>query len=150
MILMANIRMSASALVTYLRLITPSQTFTMYMDHDVRVCPVLHLLAIAFEDQVLDKLESASELLHRQVPEGTRSLELPLRESILDEAVFRKRPSRSPLCGLVAESVDVLSRRLVDLGQVAGYRHNLTTYCMRRAVGNKIDGKTTSSSTGID
>ena len=71
-------------------------------------------------------------------------LHIPWKEKMLDKPLFRatektvngrRTSAKKPLRTYAA------SHAMKRLGLSAGFRHNLTQYCLRRGTGNAVDGK---------
>ncbi|KAI9763324.1 MAG: hypothetical protein M1840_000589 [Geoglossum simile] len=121
------------------------KTYLFHEDTNLVFCPITLFLALAFADKAFAApgLTSPEQLFALKVLPGLHEQRLPWKESILNVPVFR-RSIRSE-DGIRVSPNQALPYfdfhySLKQLGRATGFLQTITTYCIRRATGNAIDG----------
>lgn len=103
-------------------------------------CLVTYFLALALADEALVGVCQASDLSKITIEPERICKTISIRKDKAHKPVFR-----AILNGKVSEdrilTAQMFTATLRSLGQRAGYKDDLTSYCFRRAVGNKLDGR---------
>ncbi|KAI7489735.1 hypothetical protein KC357_g2124 [Hortaea werneckii] len=103
------------------------------------MCPVTHILALCFADEVFKDLSSSADLARIRFPPGRESVRLLVREDKLRLPLLRRLNYNGTLSQTKILTADYQCKYLTNLGWRAGYRDNLGTYPLRRGFGNKLD-----------
>ncbi|EOA89662.1 uncharacterized protein SETTUDRAFT_104713 [Exserohilum turcica Et28A] len=112
---------------------------------DRALCPVTYFLALALADGVFEGCKTLSDLRSKKPPLGSSYCEFPYHADVGSTPILRScRPdgSISPTRILTYDGFHVMIR---NLGQRAGYKDKLTSYCFRRGYGNAIDKTVTAT-----
>jgi hypothetical protein len=104
------------------------------------------MISIAFDDEAYNvpELVSPRQVFALKAKKGP-SQTVPWKQEKLDIPVFRraiKTPRGVETSKDVALPYNQYHGWLVLLGVALGFIYTLTTYCLRRALGNAINGKT--------
>jgi hypothetical protein len=120
------------------------KTYTFNLDDNPLFCIISHINSLAFDDEAfgVPGLVSPGQLFRlRAKNKGCQPI--PWKEEMLDIPIFR-RPiatkqgvQTSPDKPLTYHKYHPWVKRL---GEALGYLQTLTTYCLRRALGNAING----------
>ncbi|EEA19375.1 hypothetical protein PMAA_001700 [Talaromyces marneffei ATCC 18224] len=113
-------------------------------DHNL-FCIITHMISIAFDDEAYDapKHFSLRHLFALKAKKKPSQI-VPWKQEMLDIPVFRraiKTPQGVETSKDVALSYQQYHGWLVLLGIALGFIYTLTTYCLRRALGNAINSK---------
>ncbi|KAH7551112.1 hypothetical protein BM1_09986 [Bipolaris maydis] len=106
---------------------------------DRALCPVTYFLALALADGVFEGCKTLSDLQSRKPSPGSSYCEFPYHADLGNLPVLRccqPDGSISPTRILTYYGFHWMIR---SLGQRAGYKDKLTSYCFRRGYGNAID-----------
>lgn len=121
------------------------KTYTFCVDDNLTLCPISHLIVLALDDDAfgVKELKTPEQIFILRIRDGAQSLNLLWDEFKMNLPLFR--PSVTTKEGIVTSSIEQLSypmyhRWLKRLGQETGFTQVLKTYCLRRAVGNEING----------
>ena len=117
------------------------------VDDNPLFCVVSHVMSLALADQVFAKpdLNTPEKLFNLAVERpGTQYLPIPWGADALDRPLFR--PSIQTEDGIQIASDSALPYHkyhpwVKQLGMKTGFLQVMTTYCLRRAEGNAINGE---------
>lgn len=111
-------------------------TYLLHASPFLALCPLMSFFTMAFADKafLVEELSSPALLPSLKVLPGQNSLTLVFKPIILDTSIFRDREGN-------ALKYPAMRTLLLRLRFAAGYRYNLTTYCLRRGFANAIHGK---------
>jgi hypothetical protein len=121
------------------------KTYTFNLDDNPVFCLITHIVGLAFDDEAFAAPDLVSpEILFRLKARGESGCQqIPFKRDILDTPVFRRAVKTkqgvqtSPTAGLIDSIYQSWVKRL---GEALGYVQTLTTYCLRRALGNAVNG----------
>ena len=110
-----------------------SKTYTFTLDDNPFFCIPLHFISLAQHDDALEELPNGSRLTSEQllamsVRTGLKSQPIPFRKDMKDKPLFRM-------------TYEQLNHFLKRLGIETGFVQIFTSYCIRRASGNAVNGK---------
>ena len=113
------------------------------------LCLLSHILTLAFVDNAFDapSIQSPSDFFRVRVKPGLRCQAIPWRPKLLQRPVF-VAPDKATNSPERALSYGQYHRWLTRLGAETGFVQVLTTYCLRRATGNAVNGKRARRSDG--
>ena len=121
------------------------KTYTFNLDDNPIFCIVTHIVSLAFDDSAFGPPDLDSpEVLFRLRARRERGCQpIPWRGDMLDLPVFRRAVASKE--GVKTSPDKVLTYNVYQswvrrLGEALGYLQTLTTYCLRRALGNAING----------
>lgn len=107
-------------------------------------CIISHIASLAFDDDAfVPGLVSPEQLFRLRVKHHQGCQRIPWKKEMLDKPIFRRPISDK---GGVRTSDDLALTYgmyhswVKRLGEALGYLQTLTTYCLRRALGNAING----------
>jgi hypothetical protein len=122
-----------------------SKTYVFHLDENPVFCIITHMISIAFDDEAYDAPKHFSpRRLFALKAKKKPSQVVPWKKEMLDIPVFRraiKTPRGVETSKDVALTYQQYHGWLVLLGVALGFIYTLTTYCLRRALGNAINGK---------
>ena len=106
------------------------------------LCLIFHVLTLAFADDAFDapRIRSPSDLFRLGVKPGLRSQTVPWKPHLLHRPLF-VAPEKATNSPDKALSYAQYHRWLTRLGAETGFVQILTTYCLRRATGNAVNGE---------
>lgn len=114
----------------------------MHENEDLVFCPVSQFLALAFADGAFDAGFSISNLDKVRVSHHSRCQIFPWREEMLDIPIFSEHDQAMEGHETLPTrpwSYESFQRSLSDLGRMAGFKHAVTAYALRREAGNIIN-----------
>ncbi|KAL6240326.1 hypothetical protein RBB50_012764 [Rhinocladiella similis] len=122
------------------------KTYTFNLDDNPIFCPITHIASLAFDDSAFGPpdLKSPDILFRLRARREKGCQPIPWRKEMLDVPIFRRAVATkegvktSPDKALTYNVYQAWVKRL---GEALGYLQTLTTYCLRRALGNAINGK---------
>jgi hypothetical protein len=115
------------------------------LDDNPVFCIVTHIASLAFDDGVYGVPELVSpKQLYGLKAKNNPSQDIPWKKKWLDTPIFRRAIKMKQ--GVHTAPKLPLSYRqyhswVVRLGEALGFVAVLTTYCLRRALGNAINGR---------
>ena len=109
-------------------------------------CAITHILALAFTDDAFEAptLKDMEQICSLEVKDPVKCIHLRWKESMLQTPIFRQairvggKFETSPIKPLLYATLNHYTNRL---GEATGFEEPLTLYCIRRAVGNAVNGK---------
>lgn len=121
------------------------KTYTFNLDDNPVFCIITHLVSLAFDDEAFAAPGLVSpDILFRLKAKGESGCQqIPFKRDRLDTLVFRRALNTkqgvqtSPTASLIDSIYQSWVKRL---GEALGYVQTLTTYCLRRALGNAVNG----------
>jgi len=130
------------------------KTYTFNLDDNPVFCIITHIVGLAFDDEAFAAAGLVSpEILFRLQAKGESACQqIPFKRDFLDTLVFRRAVKTklgvqtSPTAGLIDSIYQSWVKRL---GEAVGYVQTLSTYCLRRALGNAVNGMLSSFCSGI-
>ena len=113
------------------------------------LCPMFHILVLAFFDNAFDapSIQSPSDVFKLRVKRDLRCQAIPWKPELLRRPVF-VAPNKATNLPEKALPYAQYHRWLTRLGAETGFVQVLTTYCLRRATGNAVNGKRAPRSDG--
>jgi hypothetical protein len=126
-------------------IVPDSKTYIFHLDENPVFCIITHMISIAFVDEAYNVPELVSpKQLFGLKAKNRPSRPIPWKPDMLDIPVFRRAIKTKD--GVVTSKKAPLPYNqyhgwLVLLGVALGFIYTLTTYCLRRALGNAINGK---------
>ncbi|KAF1352467.1 hypothetical protein BDV97DRAFT_282815, partial [Delphinella strobiligena] len=118
-----------------------SPSFLLYEDlENPFLCPVSHFCALAFADNAFTNIESPADLraLQKQSLNDTDPSRIHIRESMLEIPILRSTSRAGRVSDGEILGTGSLNYLLRNLGQRAGYKDVLTSYCFRRGFANEL------------
>lgn len=103
------------------------------------MCPVTHFLALALADGVFEDCSTIEAITARKPPPGVRAYKFRMKECVKELPIFRARQNDGTISHSKILTYGCLRTLLLGLGQRAGLKDRLTSYCFRRAYGNALD-----------
>jgi Protein of unknown function (DUF3435) len=134
-----------------------SKTYTFNLDENPFLCIITHIATLAFNDDAFDSLPGGPQvtpelLFTLGVRQGLNAQRLPWRPKLKGIPIFRAPIRVNGLGGVSPDQALTYGTYhpwLRQAGIGLGLPQILTTYCLRRATGNAINGKP-SSSAGVE
>lgn len=121
------------------------KTYTFNLDDNPLFCIITHIVSLAFDDKVfgVPDLVSPDQLFRLRAKRDKGCQPIPWRREMLDIPIFRRAIATKH--GVQTSPDKVLTYNAYHswvkrLGEALGYLQTLTTYCLRRALGNAING----------
>lgn len=117
----------------------------MHEDYQLAYCPIAHITTLAFADDAFENACLTPELLHKlRVPSRLHCLSLRFKKSMLNTPTFRS--TVQTVSGVDTHPIRPMLYRtgndaLKQLGELAGYRYAIHSYCFRRWVANQANRK---------
>jgi hypothetical protein len=115
------------------------------LDDNPLFCIITHIISLAFDDETfgVPDLVSPDQLFRLKVKRGNGCQPIPWKSEKLDIPIFRRVITNKQ--GIQTSPDKVLTDKsyhssVKRLGEALGYLQPLTTYCLRRALGNAING----------
>ncbi|KIW36296.1 hypothetical protein, variant 3 [Exophiala oligosperma] len=120
------------------------KTYTFNLDRNPIFCPITHIVSLAFDDSAFGPpdLNSPDILFRLRARREKGCQPIPWRNNMLNVPFFRRAVATkegvktSPDKALTYNVYQAWVKRL---GEALGYLQTLTTYCLRRALGNAIN-----------
>ncbi|KAL6240254.1 hypothetical protein RBB50_012849 [Rhinocladiella similis] len=120
------------------------KTYTFNLDDNPIFCVITHVVSLAFDDSAFGPpdLKSPNILFRLRARREKGCQPIPWRKDMLDVPIFRRALATkegvktSPDKALTYNVYQAWVKRL---GEALGYLQTLTTYCLRRALGNAIN-----------
>ncbi|KAI9789020.1 MAG: hypothetical protein M1835_001936 [Candelina submexicana] len=117
--------------------------FMMHEDTQLAYCPIAHILALAFADDALESsLLTPEYICQLKVPKRLSSLPLRWKKSHLDIPLFRHTIQTEygvRIHPTLPMKYDTSNSSLRQLGETAGYRYPIKSYCFRRWTANEAN-----------
>ena len=121
------------------------KTYTFFIDTNPLFCIISHIISLACDDDAyLFPNINPKTVLTLGVLKGLNCQPIPWKEDILDVPLFRAPVQSSRGCAIAADtalSYDKYHEWIKRLGEETGFVQVFTTYCLRRATGNAINGE---------
>ena len=117
----------------------------MHEDYQLAYCPIARITALAFADDAFENARLTPELLHKlRVPSRLHCLPLRFKKSMLNTPIFRS--TVQTVSGVDTHPIRPMLYRTANdalkwLGELAGYRYAIHSYCFRRWVANEANRK---------
>ena len=123
----------------------PRKTYTFNLDDNPMFCVITHIVSIAFDDEAFGApgLTSPEILFQLQARHSKGCQPISWKEDMLDVPIFRRVCATKDGVKTSPDKVlpyNVFQGWIKRLGEALGYLQTLTTYCLRRALGNAING----------
>jgi hypothetical protein len=134
---------SRSSLLKYTNMLSPK--FVYYEEPDLALCPVTWFLSHAFTDGAFEDVTSYTEMKEKEIPLGSTQYVFKYKTSLIDLPIMRGVTPSGAISETKIWTYTCFSKQLKGLGQRAGYRDTLSSYCFRRGYANAIEGMTTIS-----
>ena len=108
-------------------------------------CVITHIISIAFDDEAFGApgLTSPEILFQLQARHSKGCQPISWKEDMLDVPIFRRVYATKDGIKTSPDKAlpyNVFQGWIKRLGEALGYLQTLTTYCLRRALGNAING----------
>lgn len=107
-------------------------------------CVISHIVGLACNDQAFRLPDTTPRMvLTLGVRPGLNCQPIPWRDEMLDVPIFRLSSSSDQRQGGTPDEslpYGLYQGWVKRLGEETGFKQVLTTYCLRRAVGNAING----------
>lgn len=120
------------------------KTYTFNLDDNPLFCTISHAISLAFDDGALRVPDLVSpEQLFRLRAKRDGCTPIPWKDEMLDISIFRRAIGAKQVVQTSPDKVltyNVYHFWIQRLGEALGYLSVLTTYCLRRALGNAING----------
>jgi hypothetical protein len=121
------------------------KTYTFNLDDNPIFCIITHLVSLAFNDSAFapPDLDSPEVLFRLRARRENGCQRIPWREEMTDVPIFRRAIATKEGIRTSADNAltyNVYQTWVKRLGEALGYLQTLTTYCLRRALGNAING----------
>jgi len=120
------------------------KTYTFNLDDNPIFCVITHIVSLAFDDSAFGPpdLDSPDVLFRLRARRDKGCQPIPWRRDMLDVPIFRRALATKE--GVRTSTVKALTYNVYQtwvrrLGEALGYLQTLTTYCLRRALGNAIN-----------
>ena len=123
-----------------------STTYLFRLEDDPIFCPVTHLLAIAFDDDVFEaeSLRSAEQIFGFVIDGPVESIQLRWKPEKLKQPIFRQAVRTGDGFSILfykTLTYPTFNYYIQRLGCATGFEEKLSLYCIRRGTGNAVDGK---------
>jgi Protein of unknown function (DUF3435) len=110
-------------------------------------CIISHIGSLALDDNAfgIPGLVSPAQLFRLRVKHGQGCQRIPWKKDMLGKPIFRRPMSDKRglrISDDLALTYTMYHSWVKRLGEALGYLQSLTTYCLRRALGNAINGMT--------
>ncbi|KAI9709018.1 MAG: hypothetical protein M1828_002552 [Chrysothrix sp. TS-e1954] len=121
------------------------KTFLFYENKNLLLCPIAHMLALAFHDEAFEasSISQVAQIFNVEVSPQKRSVTLWWKEEKENVPILRQ-PARTAAGRRTSAELPLTSatssRALSRLGMKAGFEHRLQHYSVRRGTGNAVDG----------
>ena len=121
------------------------KTYTFNLDDNPIFCILTHVVSLAFDDSAFGPPDlTTPEILFRlRAGQGKGCPPIPWKGVMLDVPIFRRACATKEGIKTSVDKVltyNVYQAWIKRLGEALGYLQTLTTYCLRRALGNAING----------
>ncbi|KAK4934372.1 hypothetical protein LTR10_024348 [Elasticomyces elasticus] len=127
------------------------KTYTFNLDDNPIFCVITHIVSLAFDDSAFGPpdLNSPDVLFRLRARRDKGCQPIPWRKDMMDVPIFRRAVATRE--GVKTSTDKVLTYNVYQawvrrLGEALGYLQTLTTYCLRRALGNAINDDPNSNS----
>ncbi|KAK5312400.1 hypothetical protein LTR93_011344 [Exophiala xenobiotica] len=124
---------------------TRPKTYTVDLDDNPIFCVITHIVSLAFDDSTCGPpdLDSPDVLFRLRARRDKGCQPIPWRKDMMDVPIFRWAVATKE--GVKTSTEKVLTYNVYQawvrrLGEALGYLQTLTMYCLRRALGNAING----------
>jgi len=122
-----------------------SKTYTFFIDTNPVFCAISHIISLACDDDAfLAPDTTPGKVLTLGVRKGLNCQAIPWKEGMLDVPVFRG-PEQTTQGFRTSPDEALIYGKYHDwvkrLGEETGFVQVMTTYCLRRATGNAINGE---------
>jgi len=121
------------------------KTYTFNLDNNPLFCIITHIIVLAFDDEAfgVPDLISPDQVFRLRVKRSKGSQSIPWKTDLLDIPLFRRAVATKQGVKTSRDKHLTYSQYnswVKRLGEALGYLQTLTTYCLRRALGNAING----------
>jgi hypothetical protein len=127
----------------YVNMLSPK--FVYYEESDLALCPVTWFLSHALTDGVFKDVTSYAEMKEKKIPPGSTQYVFQYKTSLSDLPIMRGVTPSGAISETKIWTYNCFSKQIKGLGQRAGYRDTLSSYCFRRGYANAIEGMSTTS-----
>ena len=122
-----------------------SKIYLFHEDTNLAFCPITHFLALAFADEAFaaPDLVSPEQLFKLNVIAGLNEQPLPWKKSMRNIPLFRRSVRTKDGVQILPDQALPYSTyhpSLTRLGFATGFSEITTTYCLRRATANAVNG----------
>jgi hypothetical protein len=122
------------------------KTYTFHLDDNPLSCIISHVISLAFDDKAfgVPDLISPEQLFRLRAKRDKGCQPIPWKSGMLDIPIFRRAIATKQ--GVRMSPDKALTYKMYHswvqrLGEALGYLQTLTIYCLRRALGNAINGR---------